>query len=128
MPKPNTYVLLLQAKKALREAQAHLSYARAFSMQQTKDLTALALNRAFGFGPKRQAEFRKAFAEVAHEYADMCLSDAKDDRLIAYTREKMDRALREVCGEIQPYEERYAPENILYERKHTADENRDSEN
>lgn len=121
MHKPNTYTLLLQAQKALKDAQAHIRYARAFSMQQTKDLTALALNRAFGFGPKRQAAFRAAFSEVAREYADMCLEDAKDDRQIAYTREKLDRALMQVCGEVLPYEERYAPENILYERKDTSE-------
>ena len=117
MPKTNTYVLLLQTQKALKEMQAHLPYARAFAAQQTRDLAALALHRAFGFGPKRQAQFRTALAEVSHEYAMMCLEDAKDDRLVAYTREKMDRALREACGEIKPFEERYDPMNILYERK-----------
>lgn len=120
MPKPNTYALLLQAQKALQEMQAHLPYARAFAVQQNKDLTALALNRAFGFGPKRQAQFREALAEVSREYADMCLEDARDDRHIAYTREKMDRALRQACGEIKPFEERYDPMNILYEREAKA--------
>ena len=91
MSRTSTYVLLLQAQKAL--------------------------HRAFGFGPKRQAQFRKALAEVSHEYADMCLADAAEDRTISYTREKLDRALRQACGEIQPFEERYDPMNILYERK-----------
>lgn len=117
MPKPNTYTLLLQAQKALRDMQSHIHYARAFSSQQTKDLTALALNQAFGFGPKRQARFRAALEEVSREYANMCLEDAKDDQMITYTREKLDRALRPICGDILPFEERYAPENILYGRK-----------
>lgn len=127
MAKTNTYALLLQAQKALREMQVHLPYARAFATQQTKDLTALALNRAFGFGPKRQAQFREALHEVSLEYADMCLADAAEDRTITYTREKLDRALRQVCGEIQPYEERYDPVNILYTKKEDANENGNSE-
>ena len=127
MAKPNTYALLLQAQTALREMQVRLPYARAFAVQQTKDLTALALNRAFGFGPKRQAQFREALHEVSLEYADMCLADAAEDRTISYTREKLDRALRQVCGEIQPYEERYDPMNILYAKKEDANENGNSE-
>lgn len=127
MAKPNTYALLLQAQTALREMQVRLPYARAFAVQQTKDLTALALNRAFGFGPKRQAQFREALHEVSLEYADMCLADAAEDRTISYTREKLDRALRQVCGEIQPYEERYDPMNILYTEKEDANENGNSE-
>lgn len=127
MAKPNTYALLLQAQTALREMQVRLPYARAFAVQQTKDLTALALNRAFGFGPKRQAQFREALHQVALEYADMCLADAAEDRTISYTREKLDRALRQVCGEIQPYEERYDPMNILYTKKEDANENGNSE-
>lgn len=127
MAKPNTYALLLQAQKALREMQVRLPYARAFAVQQTKDLTALALNRAFGFGPERQAQFREALHQVSMEYADMCLADAAEDRTISYTREKLDRALRQVCGEIQPYEERYDPMNILYNKKEDANENGNSE-
>ena len=128
MAKPNTYALLLQAQKALREMQVRLPYARAFAAQQTKDLTALALNRAFGFRPKRQAQFREALHQVSLEYADMCLADAAEDRTISYTREKLDRALRQVCGEIQPYEERYDPMNILYNKEEDVNENRDPEN
>lgn len=127
MTKPNTYALLLQTRKELLETRARMSYSRAFAAQQTKDLTALALNRAFGFGPKRQAQFREALHQVALEYADMCLADAAEDRTITYTREKLDRALRQVCGEIQPYEERYDPMNILYTKKEDANENGNSE-
>lgn len=44
----------------------------------------------------------------------MCVKDGKDDEEIVYTKEKVDRALRIARGDIKPFDERYAFENLYF--------------
>ena len=118
MPKPNTYVQLLQAQKAIQQLQHDNHVIKGFTVQQCLDVALLALHNEFHFGPKMTARFESAFLDTFMAYAQMCVDDAADDPEIVYTKEKMDRALRAACGEnIRPFEERYAIENLYFREK-----------
>lgn len=61
--------------------------------------------------PKPNAYLLKLQAQKA---AEMALADAKDDKTLGYTKGKLDFLLEELLGEaFTPYEERYAPSNLL---------------
>lgn len=44
----------------------------------------------------------------------MCVSDGEDDPEIEYTKAKVDKALTIARGDIQPFDERYAMENLYF--------------
>ena len=118
MPKPNTYVQLLQAQKAIKQLQYDNHVIKGFTVQQCLDVALIALHNEFHFGPKMSTRFESAFLDTFMAYAQMCVDDAVDDPEIVYTKEKMDRALRAACGEnIRPFEERYAIENLYFREK-----------
>lgn len=118
MPKPNTYVQLLQAQKAIAELRRNLDIIKGFTVQQCLDVALIALHNEFHFGPKMNGRFEAAFLETFMAYAQMCIDDAADDPEIAYTKVKMDRALQAACGDdIRPFEERYALENLYFRDK-----------
>lgn len=115
MAKPNTYVQLLNAKRQIAQLLADLERMKGFTLQQSLDMAQIALNREFGFGPKYNERFRKAFHDTFIEYARMCTEDDLDDHEIVYTKEKVDRALRAAAGpDILPFDKRYADENLYY--------------
>lgn len=72
------------------------------------------MNLEFSFGPKYNERFEKKFLQVFLEYASMCVSDGEDDPEIEYTKAKVDRALTIARGDIPPFDERYALENLYY--------------
>ena len=49
MPKPNTYVQLLQAQKAIQQLQRDNAVAKAFTVQQCLDVALIALHNEFHF-------------------------------------------------------------------------------
>lgn len=122
MPKPNTYVQLLNAQQRIRQLEENIQIMKGFTLQQAMDMAMIALHDEFQFGPKYNERFEKAFRETFIEYAKMCVSDGADDPEIVYTKEKVDRALRAARGDIKPFDERYAPEN-LYFRDNLGKEN-----
>lgn len=103
MGKRNGYLDRLAANQAVRDRQT-----RRFALQQAKDMMLIAAHTKLGFGPDRCKKLGDAFDEVFSVYADITLEDAKTDKDIWYTKEKVDAALREACGEyFVPWEERY---------------------
>lgn len=88
--------------------QRELSASRIFTVQQSKDMMLIAAHEAFGFGPERAKILADTFDEVFREYAIATLEDAKYDKEIWYTQDKLDQKLKEICGEhFVPWEERY---------------------
>ena len=103
MAKPNAYLAKLQAQKA-----AEISRHRNFTIQFCADAAILAANEVFQRKGKKVVEFYEAFVKYSHEIASMTLSDAKDDKELAYTKGTLDTRLKEILGEdFQPWEERY---------------------
>ena len=71
------------------------------------DLVILTLGR-MGFREKRLTQFRDTFDQVAEEYAKLLTSDAKDDPELVYSKECIDREMRQYVGPgFVTYEERY---------------------
>ena len=103
MAKQNSFLAKMEAQK-----QLEMSFVRRFAVQQSKDIMLIAAHRAFGFGPDRAKILGDTFDRVFEEYATMTVEDAKNDKEIWYTKDKIDRALKEICGEhFEPWEERY---------------------
>ena len=118
MPKPNAYAQFLQAQKAIKQLQHENAVIKGFTVQQCLDIAIIALHDEFHFGPKMNSRFESAFLETFMAYAQMGVDDAADDPEMAYTKEKLDRALRAACGDnIRPFEERYDPENLYFRDK-----------
>lgn len=72
MPKPNTYVQLLQAQKAIQQLQHDNHVIKGFTVQQCLDVALIALHNEFHFGPKMTARFESAFLDTFMAYAQMC--------------------------------------------------------
>ena len=87
MPKPNTYVQLLQAQKAIKQLQHDNAVIKGFTVQQCLDIAIIALHDEFHFGPKMSTRFESAFLDTFMAYAQMCVDDAADDPEIVYTKE-----------------------------------------
>ena len=83
MPKPNTYVQLLQAQKAIKQLQHDNHVLKGFTVQQCLDVALIALHNEFHFGPKMTARFESAFLDTFMAYAQMCVDDRRrsGDRL-----------------------------------------------
>lgn len=99
--KPNAFLAKQQAKTelAIREA-------RRFTIQQCHDMACIALHLEFGFGPERIARYSDAVLKVWNTYADTALADTDKD--MVETHEKIDRVLKEACGDrFVEWEERY---------------------
>lgn len=76
-----------------------------FVRQLCMDLSAIVLNKEFGFGAERIARFNAAMSEMYGDYADTWNKDAKD---VVYAKATMDRALQQIWGDrFQPWDERY---------------------
>lgn len=117
MGKPSTYVLLRQAQQEIRDLSAKVELMKGFTLQQSLDMALITLHREFGFGPDRCQKFGKLFMQTFVEYAQLCVNDSADDEDIVYTQAVVDRELEEACGEIIPFEQRYAPENLYFRRR-----------
>ena len=109
MPKPNAYLLKLQAQK-----KAEMSIQRQFTIQWCADAAILAANEVFKRKGPALVEFYNVFVRWAHEIAEMAIADAKDDKTMDFTKGKLDALLEKLLGDdFIPYEERYAPTNLL---------------
>lgn len=103
MGKNNAFLARVRAEK-----EAEKSAARIFAIQQCKDVLLIAAHDEFGFGPERIKRLSDVFDKTMMEYAELVVKDSKDDKSLAYCKDKIDRALREACGEyFVPWEERY---------------------
>lgn len=115
MAKPNTYVQLLAARQRIAELESRLEMMKGFTLQQSLDMAQIALHEKLGFGPERNAKFAAAFWETFMEYAALCVGDGADDPEIVYTKDVVDRMLREACGgDILPFDEHYSLEHLYW--------------
>ena len=78
-----------------------------FTRQLCMDQAAIILNRDFGFGSDRLERFNAAMVELYGQYADIWNKDSKD---VVYSKETMDRALKQIWGD------KFVPWNVRYDR------------
>ena len=77
--------------------------------QMDLDAALIALHQAFGFGPERNARFKKEFDSVIVDMCDKTCDSAEDDAHFEYAKAKTDEALKAAVGEenFVPYDVRY---------------------
>ena len=115
MGKPNAQVQLIHALARIKQLEMDLGYIKGFTIQQAMDVSMIALNQEFGFGPKYNERFERRFRDVFVETASLCVKDGGEDPELVYTKETMDQALRVARGEdILPFDERYASERMYF--------------
>ena len=103
MPKPNAYLVKLQAQK-----EEEMKRQRLFTIQLCADAAILAANEVFQRKGDKLVEFFNSFVKYTHEIAEMTMEDAKDDKTIEYTKAKLDARLQELLGEnFVPWDKRY---------------------
>lgn len=85
--------------------EIELRVTRHYVRQETAELAQMALNAAFGFGPKRNQRFLEALNRELDELADCCQEDTKD---YEYSTAKHEEKLQHVTGKYYvPRGERY---------------------
>ena len=103
MPKPSAYMQKIQAAQA-----AEISYQRKFTIQWCEDAAILAANEVFQRRGEKLAEFRDAYRRWADDIASMTIDDAKGDRSLEYTKDRLDARLREILGDaFESWDDRY---------------------
>lgn len=103
MTKKNGFAKILQAERLRRDEDVR-HHARVFQM----DMVTLALGR-MGWRESRFRELDRVLAEVCEEFSRNCLEDAAVDKDIWYTKDTLDRELKQYVGKMfVPYDQRYA--------------------
>lgn len=77
-------------------------------MQLMQDAAFLAASDVFHMGPGRCEAFGIALIGYVNEIAKMMCDDQMCDKQYAYTREKVDQRMRQICGDkFETWEVRY---------------------
>lgn len=102
MAKQSAYLARIQRAQAWRDEEVRHS-TRVFML----DMVTLALGRM----GKRETffrEFDRILGEVTEEYGKDILADAENDKELWYSKDTMDRELKQYTGSMfAPYEKRY---------------------
>lgn len=94
MAKPSAFAMKMQAKQA-----AEINYHRKFTTQWCEDAAILAANEVFQRRGEKLAEFRDAFRQIITEIANMTIDDARGDKSLEYTKDRLDGRLRAILDE-----------------------------
>lgn len=96
------FAAVLQAERKRRDEQVR-HHARVFTL----DMVTIALGR-MGWRESKLNEFDRILAEVSEEYAKDIIADSKEDVDLWYSKETLDRELKQYVGKrFVPYDERY---------------------
>ena len=106
----NDLLRRLETKMELKYAALYQAKMR-MTLQLAQDAAMIAANEVLQMGPGRAKEFALAFTEAVNDIGKMMFEDQQDDKEFVYTKARVDRRLKEICGEnFQPWEERYGQE------------------
>lgn len=90
------------------EMQRHEEELRHFTRVWLMDHVTIALGR-MGFRESKFREFDRVLTEVIDEYMGEYKADLKDDKEMVYSRDLLDRELKQYTGKLYvPEKERYA--------------------
>ena len=104
---------LLRRMEAKHKARYEALFRQKMRMvlQLAQDAAMIAANEVLQMGTGRAEDFNRTFVEAVSDIGVMMFEDQKDDKEFVYTKEKVDRRLKEICGEnFQPWEVRYGEE------------------
>ena len=101
----NAYLAKLQARKEYESR-----YRWFVSQRFLEDCMTIAVNRVFHRKGAIIVELLQEFREIYADFAVILTEDGKDDEEMWYTKEKMDRELRDILGDnFIPWDRRYDP-------------------
>ena len=102
MAKRNSFV-----DRLARDREADIAVNRRLARTYMLDMVTIALGR-MGFREARFKKFDEALSAACEDYGKLMLDDAKDDKEMWYSKDKLDEELkRYVGGLFVPYDERY---------------------
>lgn len=102
MAKRNSFV-----DRLAREREADIAIARKRSRTYMLDMVTIALGR-MGFREAKFKKFDEELATACKDYGEIILEDAKVDKELWYSKDKLDAEIkRYVGGLFAPYDERY---------------------
>lgn len=104
MPKNKGIYRIFRTKEEMQRYDEQL---RHFTRIYMLDHVTLALGR-MGFRESKFREFNKVLAEVCEEYANDFTEDYKADKEMVYSRDLMDRELKQYTGAM------FVPEEVRY--------------
>lgn len=116
--KPNPMLAKIEAKYAA-EYEAKLAIAQAnfrrmldMTLQHSSDAALMAIDDVFDVSVESAEKFHIAHVEYVNEIAKLTVDDSEADPEIWYTKEVLDRRLRQIVGEdnFVPWDERYTRE------------------
>ena len=106
----NDLLRRIEAKYAAHYAALYQAKMR-MTLQIAQDAAMIAANEVLHMGPGRAKEFAMAFTEAVNDIGTMMFEDQQDDKEFVYTKARVDRRLKEICGEnFEPWEVRYGQE------------------
>lgn len=84
------------------------------ALQMATDAAVIAAAEVFGMGPVRCERFFKKIGECLNEISSVINADSLDDPSFIYAKERIDRRLKEICGEdnFEPWDVRYGKGKI----------------
>lgn len=102
MAKQSAFIARIQKAQEKRDEEVRWS-TRVFML----DMVTLTLGR-MGFREAKFREFDRILDEVTEEYGKDILEDAENDKELWYSKDVMDRELKQYTGSMfAPYEKRY---------------------
>lgn len=115
MAKVNPMLAKIEAKYAaeyeVKLAMAQARYMRQLdiALQQSADAAMMAIDDVFDVNAYSAEKFHVAHVQYVNQMASLLLEDYEDDPTMAYTKEDIDRRLKQIVGEdnFVPFEERY---------------------
>ncbi len=94
MAKPSGMMIKMRAAM-----EAEISYNRKFTVQWCEDAALIAANEVFKRRGEKLAEFRDAFREIVMEIAHTTIDDARGDKSLEYTKDRLDGRLKGILDE-----------------------------
>jgi hypothetical protein len=115
MAKQNPMLAKIEAKYAadyeVKLALAQARYLRQLdiALQQSSDAAMMAIDDVFDVNAYSAEKFHVAHIQYVNEMAHLLLEDYADDPTMTYTKEDIDRRIKQIVGEenFVPFEERY---------------------
>lgn len=102
MAKKNSFI-----DRLARDREADIAVARKHSRTYMLDMVTLALGR-LGWREARFRKFDEALTAVCEDYGKLILDDAKDDKEMWYSKDKLDEEMKSYVGGLfVPFDERY---------------------
>lgn len=115
---PQALAEIRKLKARVEELEWEVNVEWAFNLRQFIDCAMIALHKEFGFGADRNKRFNEALKAELVKWMAMSIKEVRETEQVKgcydfwVTQHKMDAALSEAVGDVQPWEERYGKDAL----------------